>query len=785
MSYPIIYDMDETNFFHLGLGVLKDAISCKVIEERNGAFELEMEYKIGGVGYKNIKNDNIIKVDAGHRLKDQRFRIAKIIEKSDSTIFVYAKHVSHITRDIALPPHFTINSATAQVALNTWRSALVGGDHGLRVTSDITTISRTDLRIGDYENSRQVLGGIRGSILDVWGGEYMFDNEHIHLLSSRGSRANTLIAYGRNLTDLNQEKNIANTVTSIYPYAIIRDGDNEQVFTLPSPYVVDSEHVGAFPNRRTLPVDFSVEFDNEALPTATRLRQLAENYIRNNNVGKPRVSISISFVDLTKALNFSELVQEELNLCDVVPIKFEKLNIDTEAQIIRIEWDVLLDEYDRIEIGESRTTLSDRIRDVERNVNEVSNSANYALTSANGKNTVFFGQFPNPPGPTARRVGDLWYMQNGEFTELRMWDGVTWNFITSTAPDEYLLSRIEEAEKDAERALQDAEDAMVRANEAFDLAEPLLDIECETTGDRMSITAMAQGLRSAVFDQNGRSQITQLSNQIDLKVGNSEIINRINVSTEGIIIAGNRVQITGQTFIESAVITDALVKDLNAINVNTNTLVAGIASVIEMNASRITTGTFDADRIATNSITADHLAANAIQVGFNAVGNVLQLNSTNLTMLEGGVRRAMLTSTGLTYWDGLARELGRFTHNRLQGTDLQGVAINSQFDGDYIHFGFMRNSSGSILGTSMYLDPLGRRPDSDRPGIYMFDQLNLRTMGTRGYTTNTNFEVQMRVVGGADCTYIGTSNGQNGIAFGSNRLFLVQRGAFYEWDVWR
>lgn len=62
------------------------------------------------------------------------------------------------------------------------------------------------------------------------------------------------------------------------------------------------------------------------------------------------------------------------------------------------------------------------------------------------------------------------------------------------------------------------------------------------------------------------SQITQLSDTINLKVEKNDVINQINVSTEGILIAGNKVRITGTTTIDNAVIKTAHIADLSVSN---------------------------------------------------------------------------------------------------------------------------------------------------------------------------------------------------------------------------
>ena len=462
MSYPILYDAVEVDFGHLGLGILKDAISCMVTEERNGVFELDMTYPIAGTLSEKLEVDYLIKADAGHAgfSKGQLFRIERIDKAANGTIQVLAKHVSYLAQSLALEPRVQINNQNANEALESWQRSIVGS-HPFTVTSNISERRSTELTIVNHQNARIALGGATGSILDIWGGEYIFDNHRIDLRAERGGRANTLISYGRNLTDLNQEENITNTFTSIYPYAIYRNEDGkEEIITLDNQLVMDSENAKYFAHRRVLPVDFSREFERGERPTVHALRSLAEAYLEEHEIGVPRVSISLRFVDLTKSLNQSGLVYEQVNLCDMVPVRFEKLGIDTVAKITRIVWDVLLEQYEFLEIGESRSTLSDTIRQIEREVSVVNNNTNSALTAANGKNSIFFG--PTEPVPPFR-VGDLWYRPNGEHTELWMWDGNGWKFVMSTAPSEVILNKIEDLETESENMRLETERALESA----------------------------------------------------------------------------------------------------------------------------------------------------------------------------------------------------------------------------------------------------------------------------------------------------------------------------------
>lgn len=62
---PRLYPENETNFESNGLGPLSDALACTVEENRNGAFELSMEYPVTGVLFDELKHGSIIFVCIG------------------------------------------------------------------------------------------------------------------------------------------------------------------------------------------------------------------------------------------------------------------------------------------------------------------------------------------------------------------------------------------------------------------------------------------------------------------------------------------------------------------------------------------------------------------------------------------------------------------------------------------------------------------------------------------------------------------------------------------------
>ncbi|WP_055307746.1 phage tail spike protein [Leuconostoc lactis] len=412
MSSPIIFEKGTRDFSTLGLGLLSDAIQATTTEELNGQFIFEMDYPVSGNNADLIKENRIIVVNSGHILKRQGFIIRQIVRKIDLTMTVYAEHVSYATLDVALAPIGTI-SGDAKTALENWKRMLVPAVD-FTVDSDILTTNYTSIGAPEFETARQGLGGHAGSILDVWGGEYQFDNWHIRLLKQRGKSANAIIAYGRNLISFEQDTNIADTYTSVYPYYQENSGDDGNKTHFLPERTVDSEFVGKYPNPKVLMLDLSNKFKGVADYSETKLRNYALSYIQSNNIGVPKVNMKISTVDLSRATGgFSE----DIDLGDTVNVYFEKLGITTSAKVIKAVWNVLSDDYDKFEIGARRASLTESISELattaDENANKALNQALVALQSADGKSTIYYLN-SSDPWPTNPNENDTAFVKDGE-----------------------------------------------------------------------------------------------------------------------------------------------------------------------------------------------------------------------------------------------------------------------------------------------------------------------------------------------------------------------------------
>lgn len=536
MSYPILYPADETDFFHLGLGPLTNTLQARVTEERNGCFILEAVVFIDETIFPMIKENQLIKTDAGHRLKEQRFRIKRIVPKHSGKAEIYAEHVSYLTSELPLKPEMALHTLTGQQAIETWKNGIIE-NNPFEVFSDIETQHSTNWRVDKVQHARQALGGVEGSLLDVWGGEYLFDNYHISLLKKRGKTANTMLAYGRNITDFEQEKNITDTYTSIYPFAVVHEeNQNDRIITIPG-YIVDAENWNRFPNRKVLPVDFSSKFEQEEVPTSEQLEKFAKEYIKANEIGKPKTAIRVSFLDLSKTADYQEVAPlEEIALCDDVKILYPKLGINTVAKVVRTVWNVLTDSYDEIEIGEKRSDLGTILKQQETALKEVVTQVGTMLTSSDGQHLIFHGLFGTDGlgQPRASKKGDIWFKPNGTGLEMYVWNGTIWEDTLSDNKLEELRREFEKQKVDLEQAKKQISENNKKVQQA--IADAGFAKDGLTAVEKKATDALKKGqdvlndvyaIRKKVVDAEGTimdlgAQFGYLSDGLDAVVAKSD-----------------------------------------------------------------------------------------------------------------------------------------------------------------------------------------------------------------------------------------------------------------------
>ena len=369
---PRLYAEDETEFESNGLGPLSDALACTVEENRNGAFELTMDYPVTGVLFDELKHGSIIFAPTNDSGTPQPFRVCEISTPLSGVVTIRAKHISYQLSHVPVSP-FTAGSCTA--ALQGIKSHAAE-----QCPFDFWTDkeSTADFSVEAPTSARSLLGGVTGSVLDVYGGEYEFDRYTVKLHNARGRDSGVVIAYGKNLVDLNQEESIESTITGVYPYYKDTGGN---VLELPEK-VVSSESAQNFPYPRTVPLDCSQVW--QEVPTVEQLRAYATSYVKKEGIGVPSVSLKVSFVPLWQTDEYKAIAPaERLNLCDIATVRFEKLGVNARAKVVQTVYDVLAGRYESVTLGEASTNLADTIVDQDKAISEKPSSSELEAAAAN------------------------------------------------------------------------------------------------------------------------------------------------------------------------------------------------------------------------------------------------------------------------------------------------------------------------------------------------------------------------------------------------------------------
>lgn len=345
---PILYESTETAFTTNGLGGLPDTLSCLVTEERNGIFELEMQYPVTGLHYDLLEVGRILYVPHDDTKIRQPFDIYRISKVMNGTVTINARHISYRLAKIPVEP-FSAGSCSA---------AFLGLEEHAVVTCPFTFWTdksvAASFAVSVPATIRSLLGGTNGSILDTFGtGEYEWDKWTVKFHLHRGSDNGVTIRYGKNMTDLTDDTDNGSTYTGIYPYWY---SDQDGLVTLPEKVVYADEH-----DDRVVVVDATQSIT--AKPTEAQLRAWAETYI-TSHAWKVSNSIKISFVQLWQTEEYKNVASlQRVKLCDTVTVIHPVLGVETKTNVVKVVYDAIRERYSSMTLSEPKTSLTDIIQD--------------------------------------------------------------------------------------------------------------------------------------------------------------------------------------------------------------------------------------------------------------------------------------------------------------------------------------------------------------------------------------------------------------------------------------
>ena len=344
---PILFDTGTSSFSNNGLGRLRDCISCTVTEERNGIYECDFEYPVGGQNYDLIKCGRIIGVTHDDTDDIQPFDIVSCTRPINGIVSFHAVHISYRQSFLTVKTTKGINSLSG--ALTLLENA--EPSNPFSYWTNKTSSAYFGASDGTPRTVKELLGGIEGSILDTYGGEYEFDGFAVKLYVARGQSRNFTIRYGVNMTEYNDETDVSETYNSVIPYWT--DGEKFVVGDM----VTDGETVTG--RGECVPLDVSDRFESK--PTKAQVQTEGLNIIKANRPYLPAQTISVSFARL-QDIGYEWLSDlYRCNLCDTINVSFPAYGMTGSYKIVKTVWNVLENHYESMELGALSTTLSEAL----------------------------------------------------------------------------------------------------------------------------------------------------------------------------------------------------------------------------------------------------------------------------------------------------------------------------------------------------------------------------------------------------------------------------------------
>ncbi|MCT1709615.1 phage tail spike protein [Dermabacter hominis] len=734
-----------TTFTATGEGVLDpELIDARVVEELGGAYQLTVTYPADGPLASKLVVEAIIAAPVPGTTIRQGFRIHEVTTSLDGLLEVTAFHLFYDLAGNFIADTFVVNKTPKAALDQLLRSATT--PHRFTATSS-DTATRASARVVRMNLAAAIMDqGSDNTFASRWAGELTRDNWHIHHAATRGADRGVVIRDRKNLTGYTSTIDLTSVVTRIVPVGF--DG-----ITLPELYV-DSPHLNAYaiphikvmryPDIKAIADADNPREDEVPLPQAhALLRQVAKTEFTTNHVDTPAASYTVSFVDLASTAEYADLAElETVLLGDTVTVQHADLGVSLSARVVGYEYDPLQQAYVSVELGSVAgkfTQITRQITTAQTAAQMAADLAGVALASADGKSTNHYG----PKQPAAARLGDTWFRDNGESIEIWIYQVTDtgepgWVALATDLNHAQVSAELAEARAEVEAAKTAADDAQAaaiavaarlteaeteisQAREAASQAEATAREAEAVAGEAgMKVTGLESSVSQAQHradtayetarqvqtsnearfteltnaDNSLASSLSMMASDLNLRVRSGEIISQINISPETILIAGERIHITGQTSIDNATVTTAMIANAAITD----------AKIANLSAAKITTGTLAAARIAAGSITSDKLtiadgfiktamianaaitdakigslSASKITTGTLSAGRIAagSITSDKLTIANGFIKTAMIAEAAITSAKIAALDAGKITTGTLNAARIGAKSITA------------------------------------------------------------------------------------------------------------
>lgn len=378
---PILYSPTATNSELLntnGLGFLKGCTKCEVTEERNGAYELEAVVYGASPQAEYILPTAYLKTKANPIDAPQVFEIYDV-DRTDKSIKIRAQHIRYRLSGIAFTEPYTGSIVYSFNPIGAWNDILSSGllsdtvDFSFAsdmtgIYKNVTAAQNTPIRLGE------MLLGAQGSFLDVYGGEYHFDNFSIVLNQRRGQDTGVCLRCGSGIQGIEIKTNSDGMYTAIssfarVPYQMYNGKSLGELFVWLEPtstgntilthsktlsYDFTSAFTDRYPNFVINSDDGSVPRGAEWQDARQKIQSLTDAYIAKYRENLTNFDATVKIETDKTAKQISSL-----GMGDTISVNYEPYSLTIQnVRVVKTVYDSLSEKTTQIELNTTPRKLS-------------------------------------------------------------------------------------------------------------------------------------------------------------------------------------------------------------------------------------------------------------------------------------------------------------------------------------------------------------------------------------------------------------------------------------------
>ena len=342
-----VFGQTDTSFSSNGDVVLRP-LKAKVHKEDNGDFYLDLETGLDYVDY--LVEGNIVVANTPQG--DQAFRIGNVT-KTKSKLTSKCYHVFYDSKNYLIADSYVVDK-NCNDALDHLNSATEPQSE-FETLSDVGTVN-------SFRCVRKSLYEAIQTVIERWGGHLVRDNFNIQIRTEIGQDNGVTVQYKKNLKDITCEENWDNVVTKLLPVG--KDGILLNAIDPNADIYVTSSMQYDLPYTKTVSVTQD-DINQEDYPSEVAYQQALVSDLMMQAIEYLEIN-SLPQVNYTLKANIEKIT----DVGDTVEVIDDRLGINMMTNVIKYDYDCILEQYTEIEFGNFKQTLSGLVGNITASVDK-------------------------------------------------------------------------------------------------------------------------------------------------------------------------------------------------------------------------------------------------------------------------------------------------------------------------------------------------------------------------------------------------------------------------------